>query len=235
LSNTLPISEIFGPTIQGEGPYAGRRAVFIRFGGCNLSCRWCDTPYTWDASRFDLQEQIAALDVATILRQLPAAGGLAVLTGGEPLLLCEKPAFIELLQELHAHHFVVHIESNGTIVPPTAVIDLVDVFVLSPKLTNAGPHKSLQNPRVAWNWASVPAGKDIHLKFVCADRADVLTAATIARSLGWPRERTWVMPLGTSADVLQARWSEVVCAAVEYGLNATQRLHILAWGDVRGK
>jgi 7-carboxy-7-deazaguanine synthase len=235
LSNTLPVSEIFGPTIQGEGPYAGRRAMFIRFGGCNLSCRWCDTPYTWDASRFNLRKQIAVLDVATILRQLPAAGGLVVLTGGEPLLFCETPAFMQLLQELHARRFVVHIESNGTIVPPAVVIDLVDVFVLSPKLDSAGPHRPGHDPRVAWNWASVPAGKDIHLKFVCADRADVLTAATLARSLEWPRERTWVMPLGTSADDLRARWNEILSAAVECGLNATQRLHILAWGDVRGK
>ncbi|HHK7228110.1 TPA: hypothetical protein ACQXLV_002143, partial [Streptococcus pneumoniae] len=42
----LPVSEVFGPTIQGEGPHAGRTCHFIRLGGCNLSCSWCDTPYS---------------------------------------------------------------------------------------------------------------------------------------------------------------------------------------------
>ena len=44
--DTSPVSEVFGPTLQGEGPHAGRPCHFIRLGGCNLSCSWCDTPYS---------------------------------------------------------------------------------------------------------------------------------------------------------------------------------------------
>ena len=47
-NNSLTVSEIFGPTFQGEGPFTGRAAVFLRLGRCNLDCKWCDTPYTWD-------------------------------------------------------------------------------------------------------------------------------------------------------------------------------------------
>jgi 7-carboxy-7-deazaguanine synthase len=44
----LLVSEISGPTLQGEVPSAWQAAAFVRLGGCNLSCRWCDTAYTWD-------------------------------------------------------------------------------------------------------------------------------------------------------------------------------------------
>ena len=49
---TLRVAEVFGPTFQGEGPSAGRRAAFIRLSGCGVGCTWCDEPQTWDWSRF---------------------------------------------------------------------------------------------------------------------------------------------------------------------------------------
>ncbi|MGH3922689.1 MAG: 7-carboxy-7-deazaguanine synthase QueE, partial [Pseudonocardiaceae bacterium] len=52
-SRGLLIAEQFGPTFQGEGPSVGQQALFIRLSSCNLSCSWCDTPYTWDWTRFD--------------------------------------------------------------------------------------------------------------------------------------------------------------------------------------
>lgn len=47
--------------------------------------------------------------------------------------------------------------------------------------------------------------------------------------MNWPADRTWVMPLGTTARELAVRWPEILDAAIEYGLNATHRLHALAW------
>lgn len=55
--HSLVVSEVFGPTHQGEGPHAGQLCAFVRLMGCNLSCSWCDTPYTWDASRYDLKAE----------------------------------------------------------------------------------------------------------------------------------------------------------------------------------
>ena len=81
---TLPISEVFGPTLQGEGPHAGRTVQFIRLGGCNLSCSWCDTPYTWDASRFNLRQELTPMSVQEILDRI-IPGVPIVLSGGEPL------------------------------------------------------------------------------------------------------------------------------------------------------
>ena len=68
--SSLVVSEIFGPTIQGEGQYAGQLVAFIRLGGCNLACSWCDTPYTWDASRFDLRNEMTRTPVNEILERV---------------------------------------------------------------------------------------------------------------------------------------------------------------------
>jgi 7-carboxy-7-deazaguanine synthase len=83
----LPVSEVFGPVWQGEGPHAGLRTGFVRLGLCNLSCEWCDTPYTWDASRFDLAHEFGPMPVAKVHEQLAAMDVDTVcLSGGEPLI-----------------------------------------------------------------------------------------------------------------------------------------------------
>ena len=230
--STLPVAEIFGPTVQGEGPYAGRPARFVRFGGCNLSCAWCDTPYTWDGARFDLRSQITAMSVEAIVDTLAPDGGLIVLTGGEPMLYAERPAFTRLLKRLTEAGCGIHVESNATLVPSPSVVELVDVFVLSPKLDHTQAHAGDVLLR---GWADIATRAEVHLKIVCADRRDVCAAAVLASSMNWPADRTWVMPLGTTAHELAMCWPEILNAAIEYGVNATHRLHILAWGDIRGR
>lgn len=100
---SLEIKSIF-KTIQGEGPFVGMPAIFIRLGGCNLACTFCDTDF----------EQFAILKVDDILQQVGKLSTnikLVVITGGEPFrqpieLLCEK--LIQL-------NFMVQIETNGTL------------------------------------------------------------------------------------------------------------------------
>src|SRR3954452_24909384 len=84
---SVVVAEVFGPTIQGEGRNLGQRAAFVRLGGCNLHCTWCDTPYTWDASRYDLRAEMSRRPVAEIVAEVrPMRPHVVVLTGGEPLL-----------------------------------------------------------------------------------------------------------------------------------------------------
>ena len=71
---TLVISEVFGPTVQGEGPTIGRRAAFVRLGRCNLDCSWCDTPYTWDWERYDPKVELHERPVPEIVADLVCAG-----------------------------------------------------------------------------------------------------------------------------------------------------------------
>jgi hypothetical protein len=78
-------------SLQGEGPSTGQQAVFLRLSRCNLSCPSCDTPYTWDTSRFDLSAETQRYPshdiIAWVLAQQPR---LLVITGGEPLLQRER-------------------------------------------------------------------------------------------------------------------------------------------------
>ena len=233
--NTLPVSEIFGPTIQGEGPFSGCRAMFVRLGGCNLSCSWCDTPYSWDATRFDLRKEITSTPVAAILESVASAEGIVVVTGGEPLMHAHTAGFRELVAGIRARKAQVHIESNGTLLPPPDILEMLDVIVLSPKLPNAGAHKAHQSPAIDERWPKVAHRQEVHLKVVCVDEDDVSRAAKLAEDFGWPVSRVWVMPEAVSADTLAQRWTRIAEAAIHHGLNVTSRLHVVAWGDSRGR
>lgn len=234
MSDVLPYVEAFGPTIQGEGPAAGRLSAFLRLGGCNLSCSWCDSAYTWDASRYNLREEIQLLTVPEILERTPEAP-IIVLTGGEPLINQQNPAFISLLKGLKTKGHV-HMETNGTIPPTLAVQDVVTHFSVSPKLANAGPHKKNQNPALSLFWQTVHSNPntEAHLKFVVETPEDITNAVRIAERHKWPRERVWVMPEGTTAEVLNSRYPMVATEATKHRINASHRLHVLAWTDVRG-
>lgn len=234
MSNTLPVSEVFGPTIQGEGPYAGRAVLFVRLGGCNLSCSWCDTPYTWDASRFNLREECPPTTITDILASLAALGYPTlpvVLSGGEPLLHQKSAAFTDLLEGIAYAGHPVHVETNGTISPSAHTLAHVSHFSVSPKLANAGSHKGKQSVAPWDKWGSVDAAI---CKFVVFDIDDVDLVTHRAAALGFPATRTWVMPEGTSELALQQRWPVIARAAARRGINASHRLHVLAWGDCKG-
>lgn len=105
----LNVQEIFA-TIQGEGPYAGQPAVFIRLGGCNLQCSFCDT-------EFDSPKQILTKNIIQEVLLLAnnnkqqLVRKLVVITGGEPLLQPIENLSLELIKK----KFLVQIETNGTI------------------------------------------------------------------------------------------------------------------------
>jgi 7-carboxy-7-deazaguanine synthase len=230
---TLPVSEIFGPTLQGEGPAAGRCATFVRFMGCNLSCSWCDTAYTWDATRHDLRAGTTHLSPAVIAASVTTIGApIVVLTGGEPLLNQDRPGWTELLGLLVRRHRI-HLETNGTELPNWPTLRHAETICVSPKLANAGKHRGHQDPTLNEGYTALAqTHKSIHLKVVCQDADDVTNAAQLA--IGWPPDRVWVMPEGTTPEVLAQRWPIIAEAAARHRINATHRLHVLAWGDERG-
>lgn len=236
---TIPVSEQFGPTIQGEGPYAGQSVQFIRTGGCNLSCSWCDTPYTWDGENYDLRAELTPRTADDLIAK--AIPGLpCIISGGEPLLHQESPAWERLLIGLASRGCEVHLETNGTLLPNSITQAWASFAAVSPKLDHAGPHRGHQDPRLHADWPALAEGGDSSLartsilKFVVRDAADVLWATEHALGLGWPRERIWVMPEGTSTEALQSKWSEIARAAADLRINATHRIHVLAFGDTKG-
>ena len=230
----LPLVEAFGPTIQGEGAAAGRLAAFVRFGGCNLACVWCDSAYTWDGSRFDLRDEITMLTAGEVLARIPEQG-IVVITGGEPLLNQRNPAFVALLESLKEQGRELHIETNGTIVPNADVRRLIDVFIVSPKLPHAEAQTKRAQPVLAPGWAALHGTIDAHMKVVVITEDDVDRAVSIARESGWALDHVWVMPEGTEKAVLDERWPSVCEWATARGVNASHRLHVLSWGDERGR
>ena len=101
---TLPVMESFY-TLQGEGYYQGRAAYFIRLGGCDVGCTWCDVKDSWDAAR---HPRLKITDIVEGAQK--HAGRLAVVTGGEPLL----HNLDELTLLLHAAGFQTNIETSGS-------------------------------------------------------------------------------------------------------------------------
>lgn len=100
----LPLVEDFY-TVQGEGYHAGKPAYFIRLGGCDVGCRWCDAKYTWNPNVFP------PTDVTTIVNRAASCSAQAiVITGGEPLLY---PLGM-LTRELHAKGLEIFLETSGT-------------------------------------------------------------------------------------------------------------------------
>jgi organic radical activating enzyme len=233
-SDTLSVSEVFGPTIQGEGPTCGRPASFIRLGGCNLTCTWCDTSYTWDARRHDLRQELRRRPVGALLDEaLSHSTPIVVITGGEPLLHQPQPAWGRLLAGLSAAGRQVEVETNGTIAPSGLTGRLATRFNVSPKLTHAGGRAD-RRIRPGALRALHATGKAV-FKFVCGEPADLREAEEAARQAGIPPDLVWIMPEGTDPAVLIARMKALAGPATEAGYNLTTRMHILLWGDERGR
>jgi 7-carboxy-7-deazaguanine synthase len=228
LEEALAVSEVFGPTFQGEGPSAGRRAGFVRLGRCNLSCTWCDSPYTWDWDRYDQAVEVSTVPVADVLRQLESMGvDLVVITGGEPLL--QQRRLGVLLEGCRERGWRVEVETNGTIAP-TVAGDLVSQWNVSPKLANSGvPLAKRYRPEVLRTFEAT--GRAV-FKFVVTDPAEldeIQAMVDHCRLSG-----VWVMPEGTDADTVITGLRALAEPVMARGWHLTPRLHILAWGDRRG-
>ncbi|RYD57732.1 MAG: radical SAM protein [Sphingobacteriales bacterium] len=107
-------------TLQGEGFYTGQAAYFIRLGGCDVGCVWCDVKESWDA---DVHPKMSTEEIVNIASQHP--GRIAVITGGEPCLHNLEA----LCNALHAAGFRTHIETSGS----STISGALDWITLSPK------------------------------------------------------------------------------------------------------
>ena len=133
------VKEIFY-SLQGEGAYAGRPAIFCRFEGCNLwtgrrkdiriaACKFCDTDFLGvngvGGGEFKTAAGLAKAILKLWPKQKPHNTRFVVCTGGEPLLQLDEA----LIKELHKNGFEIAIETNGTLLPPKGV----DWICVSPK------------------------------------------------------------------------------------------------------
>lgn len=235
MGGLLRVNEVFGPTIQGEGPSAGRRAVFLRLSGCNLTCSWCDTPYTWKWTEYDRDTETHPRDVTAVADQLrDLAGGhpaVYVITGGEPLV--QQQAVAELVKTLQGHdrrrQAHIEIETNGTI-DPTKLPMSVRLNV-SPKLANSGVEQGRRyHPDVLRRLSNWPG---VAFKFVVEDLPDLDEIAKDFFFL-YP-EQVWIMPQARDRTVLDVRTQAIIDAALARGWNLAYRQHVAIWNGERGR
>jgi len=239
-ADVLYLADVFGPTFQGEGPSTGRLAMFVRLGGCNLHCHWCDTGYTWDAERWDLREQIRPVPWQRVAAYLagavrPDRVPLLVVTGGEPLGHQSRPPFRQLLAAAAELGMDIEVETNGTRVPaPELPGD--PVYNVSPKLAHAGDPAELRIvPDALAAFADLAARDRARFKFVVQTVDQLDEVGELVADHRLPPASVWVMPEGTDAGTVVAGARLLADPVLHRGWNFTVRLHTLLWGDERGR
>lgn len=233
----LTIAEQFGPTLQGEGPSAGRPCVFVRLGRCNLDCSWCDTPFTWDwagknGRPYNPAVELTRKPVTVIAAEVEAAGvPMVVITGGEPMV--QRHGVTALVDAL-PDTMRVEIETNGTATPTAALMfDRRVWWNVSPKLANSGIDTARRfHPDVLNGLAATGRAA---FKFVVDGPADLVDVDALIVQTKIDPADVWIMPQGTTPAAILDGLDELANAVIAAGYNMTTRLHVLAWGDRRGK
>ena len=219
-------------SVQGEGVNIGKPAVFLRLGLCNLACTWCDTKYTWDWEEYDPKEQIIEMPLEEVEREILGYNcKYLVVTGGEPMI--QQSRLMPLLENLKNKEFFIEIETNGTIVPDQKLVNLIDHWSVSPKLQNSGNSQSSREvPECYRLFAGITSS---HFKYVIQSEDDFKEVQTLADKYDLVPEKIILMPEAQNrVDLLdRSRWLVELCKAQGYLFST--RLHVLLWGNERGK
>jgi organic radical activating enzyme len=196
----------------------------VRLGRCNLACAWCDSKFSWDWEYYDPATELREMSADDIVAALePMHVDTIVLTGGEPLL--QRSKLPPLVAAFRDRDWKTHVETAGTLAWDC---DLIDQWVVSPKLANSGMD---EDRRLKFDVLRDFAAKGAAFKFVVVNEADLDEVATIVDRIG--TTDVWIMPEGTDAATLATRGTALADAVVARGWNMTTRLHVLLWGDAR--
>lgn len=125
----IPVLEIFGPTIQGEGRVIGRKTMFVRTAGCDYRCSWCDSSFTWDGSA---KEDIRMMTAEEIYAELYEIGGdmfnHVTISGGNPALIKGIQELVDLFETKNIYSAL---ETQGSKFQPW--MTQIDDLTISPK------------------------------------------------------------------------------------------------------
>jgi 7-carboxy-7-deazaguanine synthase len=239
MTEEIRISEIFGPTIQGESPLIGQPTIFVRTAGCDYRCSWCDTLY---AVLPEYRDEWTFMKPAEILAQVDALADnqpvLISISGGNPAL---QPlgSFLQLGRE-KGHTFA--LETQGSL--HQSWFAELDWLILSPK----PPSSNMTVDWCAVNVCIAVAKRRARcvLKIVIFDDADYAFARDAAAR--FPHIPMYLQvgnpaPLQSNnlveADLhfltAQLRWlAEKVAADRWFNVHVLPQLHVLMWGNRRG-
>lgn len=235
MTDILRISEIFGPTIQGEGALIGKPTIFVRTGGCDYRCAWCDTLHAVESAYRDEWLPMSAADVFAKVEELSGGQPLMIsLSGGNPAIQNLKPLI--LMGKDKGYRFT--LETQGSIAQDW--FSDLDMLVLSPK----PPSSNMQTDFPALEKCMAAAGDPakLILKIVIFDDADYHYAQGIASK--YPHLPLYLQPgntaplgvdLNTDALMARLRWLvERVNTDRWFSVTVLPQLHVMLWGNVRG-
>ncbi len=212
----MKINEVF-KSIQGEGIRIGLPTLFIRTAGCDLRCRWCDTPYAL------LEGQGTEWTVASIVEEAKKRGVPDIcITGGEPLMQSVETA--ELASRLLDEGFRIVVETSGA----------YDVSCLpaSERLTVSMdvklPGSGMEERNMLSNIQRL--SRDDQVKFIIADRRDYEYAKRIMSENSMPCE-VIMTPVGGR----ELGWLAEAVLLDGLGVRVLPQLHKYIWGDERGR
>lgn len=249
---TFPVAEIFGPVLQGEGRLAGHPTHFIRFGGCNYKCAWCDSMHAVAPEAVRQLPRIGVNEILAQLSQLPRTGWITI-SGGNPAIHELRP----LVEALHISGFKISIETQGTHAPEW--LAHVDHVTISPK----GPSALLSSVQyekqrsqvqdlisVLYRGNMVNLGEkshvvgrrhtDVDLKFPIFDDADFNYAVDFISSFPYlPVYFSVGTPPGAGTEEVLSRYRWLAEKTLRFpGLayvKVLPQLHVLMYGHEKGK
>lgn len=219
----MKVNEIF-TSLQGEGPEAGKPAVFLRLQGCNLRCKWCDTKYALDDVVDHPDHQVTSI-VSDLLAR--SNSKLLIITGGEPLL--QLTDVTNIVDAMTGSRYRVAIETNGTMPVPQwwrRVVWDVDWKCPSARVD------------VEFNKAWLLTGPDLRLKFVVADSNDlmyVIKALDVIKHEASQLPEVIVSPASNTDASFDQRWlKDVWRFCTDYSVRFSLQTHKIVFGNQRG-
>ena len=242
----LPINEIY-TCLQGEGKLTGVPHILIRVTGCRLRCQFsnsfCDTPYSsWgpEKGKFTYQDIFEFYEDNKHIKH-------TMITGGGPTL--HRDMLVELCHLVKEFDHYITIETEGS----ESVSTQADLISLSPKLSNSTPRPGTWMPYLnrevteqdkekheKWrcNYDAMRLLLDLHpdyqLKPVISDEKDLEEVKELQKELDVPNRKVYLMPEGLEPKQLNERRRWLMDLCTKEGYNYTDRLHIIAYGDIRG-
>ncbi len=227
----LRVSEFFCDTIQGEGIYIGQPAAFLWLQGCTLNCSYCDTTAIWkQGNPYTFSELFHLMEKVNLIDKFKAGQHL-VLTGGSPLLQQDKiMPFVESFKRVYGFKPFIEIENECIVDPQIGMVEIVDCWNNSPKLSSSG------NPMNTPSRIKALAGlENSWFKFVIANEWDWYEVKEYYIDTHLIRKKQIIlMPLGADLRELQHNRSQVVHIAIKNNVRYISREHVVLWGSQAG-
>lgn len=242
-TNSIRISEIFGPTIQGEGLLIGQPTIFVRMAGCDFRCNWCDTLHAVDSS---FRDEWKLMSVTEIWQQVECLSNNTPITislsGGNPAIQNLE----ELIKLGKTKGYKFAMETQGSITKTW--FDLLDVLILSPK----PPSSQMLNDWTIFDKCCKTKADSTIIKIPVLDEADYLFAREVFER--YPRISFYLQPVNHTPPYLadlharndrsfidipaileRLRWLiDRTMTDRWFNVKILPQLHVLIWGNKGG-